>query len=80
MKMKMKESSSLNFLDEIRFFIARLMIGKKSIVGNCKLIDVEINVNNEALIYNCNFVYKTTLKLDRINGITLRPVSNRGKK
>ena len=69
----MKDSSSLNFLEEIRFFIVKLCVGKKSIIGNCKLVNVEVIVDNHALIYNCDIFYGKKMILDRVSGTTLRP-------
>jgi len=71
--------STVNLIWKIRFFISSLLIGKKSVIGNCKLINVEAIVNSNCFIFGNVFIRGKNIP-DRKSGMTLRPAKSRGKK
>ncbi len=63
---------TVNVFGKIRNFLIRLLVGKKSILLNCKLISSKVTINNNTLLSNNKFMLEEDFE-NRPSGITIRP-------
>ena len=68
-------------LEKIRNFLITLLVGKKTVIMNAKLINVGVTINNHTLMIGCSLETGKWSKGKNIpdskTGTTLRPIKGR---